>query len=65
MYSFKLSQFSLYLKEFDNFTNFYAVLFILVKGGVVATKVKFIIIEFVGMLNSRFSFYLLTNITYI
>ena len=46
---------------FSNFANLYIILFILVKGGVVTKKVKFIIIEFVEVLNSKFLFYLLIN----
>ena len=48
-----------------NFANFYTILFILVRGSVVIKKIKFIIIEFAGVLKFRFLFYLLINITFI
>ena len=45
--------------------NLCAILFILIREGVIAKKVKFIVIEFIEVLNSRFLFYLLINITFV
>ena len=65
IYNSKLLQFSLYLEVFNNFINFYTILFILVKKNIIAKEIKFIVIKFIEILDLVFLFYLLINITFV
>ena len=49
----------------SNFANLYTILFVLVRGSVVTKQIKFIVIKFAKILNLRFLFYLLINITFL